>query len=243
MAERSSQDSGAFASAVEEEGRQVVAPLAPGTYDLVVSAHGFRPTVVHGVRVPSSDVRVGLEPEIGLRGRVLGERVGGFRLSAFEVGDDEEREWTAVDEDGGFFLAVEPGGVRTLVARREGDSRFALLRDAHAGPAALVLELRQGESISGRVPDAPDTTPPSGSDFGTYSGTYSMEPPGFHVYGADGTIRFDLPSITGNRFSLSGLPPGTYMLSGWVRIDGDERPLEPRAGVVAGSRDVELRPR
>jgi hypothetical protein len=178
------------------------------------------------VQAPVRDLRVVVPRAtryLPLRGRLLGERVEGFDVRFKPDAGDQELEARSGPR-GEFLIAGEGDRVGTLFARKRGDERFAIRRGARASGSPHDLVLETGLAIEGTIQDLPVDEE-------------AIEL--LYVQGAPAQVLADVRSD--GTFSVTGLPPGEYVLFGMVFGGRRQGNIVAEGPVAAGSKGVRLR--
>jgi hypothetical protein len=171
---------------------------------------------------PATELVIRLARGETISGTVVGKDVAGFDVTAVWASrpDSEHapRAQTETDGEGSLLIGPFAGPVR-LVARRDGDPRYAVSPPLEPGARDVRLVLRDGLSIEGVLLDA-EGKPTSG---------------GVAIKG-DLVAAYERSDESG-RFSVTGLPPGTY------RVGPHVWGGPPAVPVEAGTTDVVVRER
>jgi hypothetical protein len=171
------------------------------------------------VVAPSKDVRVVVPKALFLEGSVEG--TGGlpfqlsFRTATGGVG-------MGLDDTGRFSAKVSTDDAGWLFVRSDADDRYALLEGVRPSRSPHVVRLVTGLSIDGRIEG------PTGPVKGSVQATDVSR----HLY-------VNVPVRGDGTFSIRGLPPGTYTVSGHVEGFGSFETVK----VEAGGPDVVLKAR
>lgn len=208
---------------LDAEGRFTVGGLRPGRHEVHVYHESLWLGPLPAVDAPATDVRIVI-PDTGLLQGTLEGVSGeeGWRVGVIDAGTGRmaySGDWTPVAPDGTWTVEGVPRtGPWVVTARRNvPDDRYARSQPVEAGRTGIVLRLATGARIEGRVEREGRVLPGCGVSAraaGWVSGTACDEQ---------------------GRFTLRGLPPGTYDLtsSSWeARVKGH---LD---GVATGSTGV-----
>ncbi|MEZ6010088.1 MAG: carboxypeptidase-like regulatory domain-containing protein [Planctomycetota bacterium] len=171
------------------------------------------------VRTGASDVVLRLPSSDVLRGRVEGELSRDAELRFVRRGSGAVD--VRVAPDGTFQAAVPGEGAGTLLLVDPTTNRFGLLEDVTPAAANLVLVLRGGHVIAGRLEGqfVPETT---------------------YVVAHRGHIRSGARVDQDGTFRMAGLPPGSYTVEAW-NGSGQPTRLAAEHPVEAGATNVRLR--
>jgi protocatechuate 3,4-dioxygenase beta subunit len=231
------------------DGRFRLGPMAPGPYTFGVDAEGYRALEMHGVQVSASPSPLSftLPRAYVLAGTVTdteGRPLADIEVEATrtapsprrmldrepplpeEEGDTEpddseelsgESSSVFTDEEGRFLLELDEPGRYTLTA--SGDSFLLARLEVDAPASGLRFQLRGGGTLEGSVVDA------RGEPLEQVQLTVQLGPD------ARGRV-LETTSEEQGRFTLGGLPPGTYVL---------QASLDSGAYVHKASRTVTLR--
>ncbi|WP_163993694.1 carboxypeptidase regulatory-like domain-containing protein [Pyxidicoccus caerfyrddinensis] len=211
------------------DGRFRLGPMAPGLYTFDVDAEGYRGLATPGVQVsaspsplsftlqrahvlagtvtdmegrPLADIEVeATRPVRAPRGMLVREPPLPEEEADTEPGDFEERSGESssvfTDEEGRFFIELDEPGRYTLTA--SGDSFLPARLEVDAPASGLRFQLRGGGTLEGSVVDA------RGEPLEQVQLTVQLGPD------ARGRV-LETTSEEQGRFTLGGLPPGTYVL-------------------------------
>jgi RNA polymerase sigma-70 factor (ECF subfamily) len=243
--ERTRQDESARRARIRSDGTFRLSGLPPGVYDLAVGDDGGDPGQVRieGVQAGTSDVVVTARTGQCIEGRLLLEDgsplpqgPGSVQVRwKNEAGGLSWRElgvmWSA---DGSFrTVALEPGRLYDVVVTSIPGRLGAAVRGVKPGTTDLVVTVKDGGRITGRVVDASGAPVPAGVHVGAHSrasGSWPAEPGGysFAETAADGT--FTLPGLADTDYQLeAGGDPSEFIQTELGK------PLQP------GSEGVEIR--
>ncbi|HVG94097.1 MAG TPA: carboxypeptidase-like regulatory domain-containing protein [Planctomycetota bacterium] len=211
----------AYSQQTDSQGRFTVGGLEPGPVTLTAMDANASSPASPPVKTdaPSTGIRLVLPRKATIRGRLVGENVAKFVVSAQPAEADASAARNAsveVAADGRFSLEVWEGVPFTLTARGRDDDRYALKTPVAAG-ADVTLELTTGLSIDGTLRAADGKTPAQAWVWAKNPAWNAMA-----QVGADGTWR------------LRGLPPGSY------RIETSLGKSIPETTVEAGATGVRL---
>ncbi len=193
-------------------------PLKPGRYRITVQVRGstYGNPASQEVDAGAQGLRfVCIEPQV-VTGRLLGDDIQGFNV--YYAGKNGSTMSTRVGQDGTFTIRNVKSPTGTLYANKRGDDRYARLTGVEAGGGAYDLELIPGEVITGYVDGLPQ----------------SKHRPQVYAYGHGIWISGKVESD--GAFVISGLPPGTYRVQGWM--SGGQIPQ--KTGVDAGTEGLVL---
>ncbi|MCY1018012.1 carboxypeptidase regulatory-like domain-containing protein [Pyxidicoccus sp. MSG2] len=213
------------------DGRFRLGPIAPGTHTFGVDAEGYRELETQGVQVstspsplsftlqrahvlagivtdtegrPLEDIEVEAMRPAARAPRLLHHGIPIPREeSAKDTGPDDDVELSGesssvfTDEEGGFLIELPEPGRYTLTA--SGDSFLPARMEVDAPASGLQLRLRGGGTLEGAVTDA------RGKPLEQVELTVQLGPD------AQGRV-LETTSEERGRFTLGGLPPGTYVL-------------------------------
>lgn len=209
-----------------EDGRFELGGLAPGRYEIQVSAEGHRDAVRTVILEEASEpapLTIEMERGLELRGRVVdpgGAPVAGAHVRAMPgslgqgamVGSVQE---TRSGGDGTFVIQGLGEGRYTLEAEDDEGRRGTAMAEA-GGDQEVVIELSDGTTLRGRVVDE-EGTPVSGARVRVW-GMGTTAPP--VTTGPDG------------RFELTPLFPGSYVVSAGAEgyAGGGENVTVPESG-------------
>jgi hypothetical protein len=208
-------ENGIWNTRTDDAGRFALGGLPPGRVRLRIDEGGAVNLATLEVEPPARDLRIVVEPAVEIRGRLEGEgRLEGFLVSA-KPDEPGTIPSATTGPDGSFVLRTKGRVTHSLLARRGGDDRYGLLEGVVPGGDDVVVRLRTGLSISGRVQG-------SGGDAGVV--LHSLT--GFPV-----TMREGLDEA--RRFRFRGLPPGRYRIRA---MTGKQASVD----VEAGATDVVL---
>ncbi len=210
---------------VDESGDFGCGRVPPGTYEVRVEAPFDRGFVLpHRIQLPQADLRIDVPDASAVDGRVIGEGLlPGLSIRVWPAGDPQAcRVLTHTEHDGTFSVALPKGHSYVLAVSRARDDAWALAGPLLPGSGSVVLRLRPGASITGRLEHG-DGTSSSGS-----------------VTASNERFCCEADRARDGAFVLSGLPPGTYVLRG---SEGDAESEAVVGGVPAGARGVVLRMR
>lgn len=215
------------------DGRFSIAGLAPGSYDLVVTAAGFDEQVTSGISVDPGQtfpLQISLEGTGAVEGKVtdpggrpvVGARVSGGERWSGSLGSAPAE--TRSGADGAYRLeGLSSGPVRVMALRdpdRLGVSRTVDVADGETTHLDLVLD--ESGTIYGRVTGADGGPPPEG----TIVNLFSMQ-----IRNGEGGFATS-PVASDGSYQVS-VPPGTYSL--WPFVEG-----RPRTGVRRGDVQVQV---
>ncbi|ATB31366.1 carboxypeptidase-like regulatory domain-containing protein [Melittangium boletus] len=235
--------------------------LAPGTYQLEARTPGYARTVLHRVKVPSTEpLEVALRLAGVIEGFVVDAR-GAPATGAEVLVSGKTAQQLTTGEGGGFSGEVE-AGTYTVTARRGEEAaalREPLVVSAGRTVRGVRLQLGPGAVLEGRVwaraTGAPvadahvDISPLGGNgDLGRAStdgeGRFSVSglAPGAYdvVVGAPGfssVLRRGVTVDATERFPLDVVLASTGRVEGWVR-DTEGRPVVSARVLTAPSTDV-----
>jgi large repetitive protein len=220
------------------DGRFRIAPVAPGSFVLSVSAPGYGARRVEasvGARPAVTDLGdVELETGLVIKGHVrdtTGLPIADARLMAFRDRPGEDRGEGRTDATGAFAIGGLKPGTYRLNASAPG--RGVVDRDAEAGMDGLEITLDAAGSVTGLVVDE------KGRPVDTFRVLARMPPPS----GMGGTVRMIGPpraeSIASpdGRFVIEDVAPGAYT----VEISAPERTMAVVSSVrvaAGGATDV-----
>lgn len=134
---------------VDADGAFHVAPVSPGTLEVVVAAPGLAPSTPQVVELAPGETR-SLEFTLGRGVQVQGSVVSrasrtplrGARVSLERSADDTALPLARTDENGRFTLSGLTPGRRSLFAQAEGhDARLLSLEVSSSGATGLVIDL------------------------------------------------------------------------------------------------------
>jgi hypothetical protein len=208
-------DNGDSGRAVTDgSGHFSVSGLAPGGYDVVVSAPGFTTTTRRGLTVASGE-RFPIDVQLTGTGSVEGlvrdgsgqpvagaQVVGGNRWGG-GLGDTPAESRT--DAEGHYRLDGLTAGRLSLTARREGATLGVgqLVEVTEGGTAKADFTLEETGTVEGAVRAAPGSLPAEPL-------TVTAFPQGRNRFGPSDVARTEVDASGGFRMTL---PPGTYGLS------------------------------
>ncbi len=183
----------------------VLGPVAPGPWDVRVTAEGAQPLVRRVELVPGlNELTVTLAPGAEVSGVVLDAKGAPIDGAEIHVAGDGgvERPSTYSFRDGGFSLTAEPGPL-ALVAEFEGVSSEPVAVVAPASDLKLVLRARSGVEVELKSKD-PGVVVTLG-----------------FVRRSEAEIAAGLHFEPGSRVAKAALPPGHYVAE--VDVEGHAR--------------------
>ncbi|MDJ0975012.1 MAG: carboxypeptidase regulatory-like domain-containing protein [Planctomycetota bacterium] len=184
---------------VKSDGTFTLSGLNAGeTYDIGVQRmNGGMRNDVQKVTAPSVGVVIRMAKTVSISGRIEGDSLQGFRVMARSTESKARTLHGTVHADGRFSVDNVPEGASWVVtAYKWSDDRYAQSEAVAGGTVDLVLRLKRGESISGRV-------------------TVEGSDPGMKIWvqcTAPGMSTWSQSEEDGS-FEVKGLPPGRYTLS------------------------------
>lgn len=134
---------------VDADGMFVIAPVLPGTVEVVVAAPGLAPSTPQVVELAPGETHA-MEFTLGRGVQVQGSVVSrtsrsplrGARVSLERSADDTALPLARTDENGRFTLSGLTPGRRSLFAEAEGhDARLLSLEVSPSGATGLVIDL------------------------------------------------------------------------------------------------------
>jgi protocatechuate 3,4-dioxygenase beta subunit len=140
----------------DEAGRFRIERLAPGIYDLVVTAEGMVPVTLYAVHAPAEDVEVLMREGLSVSGTVTwggGDPPGGLTVRS----DPFDRRGVLVAEEGKVRFAIEGllEGPYDILARASGFAETRVRIELVRGSAAPSVDIRlaPGTTVAGKVTD------------------------------------------------------------------------------------------
>jgi|GEM_PF-1813553 len=210
---------------IKEDGSFTLEGLDPGK-PLVLSVYlrdGGATAESVTVHPPATNVRLTVPAMTPIKGRIQGSLGSGkWRVWAWLVSDTNKQARSRnIDSEGRFTLdGVSGAGPWMIGARSSDDERYALAGPVEGGAENVMLTLRQGRSIEGRLLTSDGTSPGENSNVSASQNGWST------------SARTD---AQGN-FKLRGLPPGRYTLQAW----SNEGHQATQADVEDGATGVRL---
>jgi hypothetical protein len=132
-----------------------------------------------------------------VEGAVEGRDLESFRAHWLpEVEAWSPKPSSQIARDGSFRITALPPGRGSILVRKEGDDRYAYLRDVHPSEGPFDLQLKKGKPIHGRIVGWP-------SNILTMTLVILSIPNGRDIRRT--------PDANGY-FAFRGLPPGRYAL-------------------------------
>ena len=230
-------------SVTRVDGTFVITGLEEGGYEVTAEPPSpWLPGKSGGVRTGSADLRIPISRGLVIHGRVLDDegRSHGFsEVQGFEMrrgGDSGGEKEIAVREgmvrnDGTFSTRPLPPGTKWDLTIRQGEAHLGeWVLGVEAGARDVVLPLRRGGALSGRVLDADSGLPVRGAEITATAADSGEREPGARRYArTDGQ----------GEFRVTGLGPWKYRViaSG---PEGEYYPADAPEPLAAGAR-VELK--
>ena len=226
----------------ELDGTFRVRGLPPGTYNLVFEDDadpGFTPIQVAGVRSGTTDLVLRPGRALPVEGRVVDEedRPPGVpgRIQPLVRGDERGRiklPTVEVGPDGTFrTVAVPVDGIVDLLASHFEGFLEARVESVEPGTTGVVVRIRRGAVVSGRVVDPAGQPVPAGVPVRAF--------PPLAEGKERGAFAGETATAGDGTFTLRGLPGEEFLVEAGG-LGSDFLPAEPMPPVKAGARDVVL---
>lgn len=196
-----------------------------GTYDFSFRRDGFAPKLVPAQTVSATSspmVEATLDPAVEIAGRVMRNGAGVEGAMVFAIGANESRAVTAAD--GSFAITGLAAGQARLMIRKE-DDFIAEQRTVEAPVRDLVIDVRAGGRVTGRVVEKDSSKPVTAFQAGISTsrggggGFVSMGPPQLRDFTSDDGS-FVLENVPAGAMTLVVNAPG--YASGRLNITVEE---------------------
>jgi uncharacterized GH25 family protein len=227
-----------------KDGTFALRDLTPGAWSLTFAGqwddakNDFAQKVMNSVEAGTKDLRVALSKGLAITGKVRdenGKAVGGFYVQAVGKDSNGNQDWTKqrsgqVQADGSFRLGGLPTGNYDLTFHASGGGSGTgvaptTVKNVAAGTEDLVVNVKQGLPVSGKIVDEKGNPPGQPGNFQVqpsddHSGTGAT----WGNYQADGVFTSQ-PLEPGKTYDIVVHPMGSTM-GGTLK------------GVVAGQKDL-----
>jgi uncharacterized GH25 family protein/uncharacterized protein (DUF2141 family) len=214
-----------------------------GTYDFSFRREGFAPKLISAQTVTatsSPSIEAALDPAVEITGRVTRGGVGIENVMIFAIGASESRAVTG--PDGSFTVPGLAAGAARLMIRKE-DEFISEQRSIEAPARDVVIEVRAGGRVSGRVVEKNSSKPVTSFQAGLSTsrggggGGMMMGPPQLRDFTSDDGS-FVLENVPAGAMTLVVNAPG--YASGRLNITVEEGktvsdievPLDPGVKLV-----------